>query len=281
MSELADEVHDIQLDDRVLDRLADLICDNDNDIYYRSGAALVTLLRAAGWRVHSDLDGEGRWTWLRDRLRERRRDPAALRALLLRLADRREYLDRPPAADKMVRALNELLVVEGLRVEPRRPRPRLVRREPGVLPLDQQPPLELTADLAALVGDTQFGNLLRNRLDEARTCWEAGARLATIIMLGSLLEGVLYDVARSRHTGTGAPSDNLSDLIRQATREQWVPRNILDYLKVQRDHRNLVHPRRQWLDSHIPTDASVTLAWNVVVATLNALENASPRAMCQ
>lgn len=274
MSELAEEVHNVQLDDRVLDRLADLICNDDDDIYYRSGAALVTLLRAAEWRVSSDLDGEGRWTWLRDRLRERRRDAPALRALLLRLADRREYLDRPLAAGRMVRALNELLVVEGLRIEPRTPRPRLVRREAGALPLDQQPPLELTANLTALVGHTQFGNLLRIRLDEARTCWEAGARLATIIMLGSLLEGVLYDIARSRHVDGPPPSDNLSELIKQATREQWLPRNILDYLKVQRDHRNLVHPRRQWLDGHTPTDASVTLSWNVVVATLNALGDA-------
>jgi hypothetical protein len=90
-------------------------------------------------------------------------------------------------------------------------------------------------------------------------------------MLGSVLEGVLYDVALSRHTDGPKPTDVLARLIDLAERERWIAKDVTDYAHVLRDHRNLVHPKKQWVGEYEPEDDTVRIAWNVVVAALNDL----------
>jgi hypothetical protein len=90
-------------------------------------------------------------------------------------------------------------------------------------------------------------------------------------MLGSVLEGVLYDVALNRHTGGPQPQDYLQRLIDLAESKGWIAKDVTDYAHVLRDHRNLVHPRKQLIDDYKPEDDTVRIAWNVVVAALNDL----------
>src|SRR5262249_53238924 len=112
---------------------------------------------------------------------------------------------------------------------------------------------------------------LKARLDESHICWKSGACTAAIIMLGSLLEGVLYDVALSQHDGGPRPSDRLEDLINLAKEKGWFAQDVVDYAHVLRNHRNLVHPKKQLTQGYAPEDDVVRIAWNVVVAALNDL----------
>jgi hypothetical protein len=133
-------------------------------------------------------------------------------------------------------------------------------------------PVQLSADITTIVSDTRFGRQLRHRLEEAHTCWESGACLAAVIMLGSTLEGVLYDVALARHTTGPRPSDHLEELITLAERQEWIGQDLIDYLKVLRNHRNLIHPKKQWTQQYTLEDDTVRIAWNVVVAAINDLQ---------
>jgi hypothetical protein len=90
-------------------------------------------------------------------------------------------------------------------------------------------------------------------------------------MLGSVLEGMLYDVALSRHQDGKKPTDHLETLIDLAQQQKWIAQDVVDYAHVVRDHRNLVHPKKQWTQSYAPEDDIVRIAWNVVVAALNDL----------
>jgi hypothetical protein len=91
-------------------------------------------------------------------------------------------------------------------------------------------------------------------------------------MLGSVLEGVLYDVPLTRHVaGSKAPTDHLESLINLAHTNRWITTDIVDYAHVLRDHRNLVHPKKQWTQAYSPTDRAALIAWNVVVAALTDL----------
>jgi hypothetical protein len=259
----------VRLDDTVLDRIADLICGDDASTY-RSGYELVKFFEAAGWRRVGEVDG-GRLVWVRRTLRSRRSDSNALRALLLRLADPREYLDSPDVRIVVVRELNELLALEGYQVVYEGARPRLVAHTATLSRPEMHEPIQLVADLVRIVKHKQFGDQLRRRLEEAHTCWQSSAYTAAIIMLGSVLEGVLYDVALSRHSEGQAPKDHLASLIGLAERQGWIAKDVTDYAHVLRDHRNLVHPKKQLLDRYEPEDDTVRIAWNVVVAALNDL----------
>ena len=259
----------VVLDDNVLDRLSGLICGDDSR-HYRSGAQLTKFFEAAGWRRVGEIDG-GRFAWVQRTLRSRRHDSAALRSVLLRLADPREYLDDENARVEVVRELNDLLALEGYQVVYRGARPHLVAHTATLTRPEMHEPVRLVADLADIVRDEKFGAQLTRRLDEAHTCWKSGACTAAVIMLGSVLEGVLYDVALSRHTDGPKPTDVLARLIDLAERERWIAKDVTDYAHVLRDHRNLVHPKKQWVGEYEPEDDTVRIAWNVVVAALNDL----------
>jgi hypothetical protein len=260
----------ILLDSAILDRLADVICGDDTTAYYRTGTQIARLFAAAGWPWCGEVD-RGRRTWVVEQLTDRRADPPAIERLLLRIADPREYIDDEPARSAAVEDLDRLLALEGYEIYYAAQGPQLQPRSRSFHRLNSHEPAELAGDLGRIVQDSRFGAQLTQRLEEARICWDNGAHLAAVIMLGSLLEGVLYDFARSHADGGEHQDDNLQRLIVQAGKRGWVAHDVLDYANVLRDHRNLVHPRKQFRDGHAPDTDSVRIAWNVVVAALNDL----------
>jgi hypothetical protein len=260
----------VSLDANVLEHLADIVCGDDTSPYYRQGWQLSRLFAAADWRWTGDCEG-GRRAWVIDQLKDRRADPHALERLLLRLADPREYVDDQDARAAVVADLNSLLALEGYEIYYVPDGPRIRPRSRSLQRLNDAAPVELEVDLAKIVEDGRFGAQLTRRLEEARICRVEGAYLAAVIMLGSLLEGVLYDFARLQAADGESVDDNLQRLIRLAGERGWVARDVTDYADVLRDHRNLVHPRKQDRGGHVPDEDSVRIAWNVVVAALNDL----------
>jgi hypothetical protein len=272
----ANEDGGLRLDPTVIEGLADVICGGDTTAYYRSGPRISRLFAAAGWPWSGDVEG-GRRAWVLEQLTDRRADPAALQRLVLRLADPREYIDDDEARNAAVSDLNRLLTLDGYEIFYASEGPQIRAISRSFHRLNSKTPAELSVDLGQIVQDRQFGAQLTLRMEEARICWENGAHLAAVIMLGSLLEGVLYDFARA-HAATGErPDDNLQRLITMANERGWVAADVVDYANVLRDHRNLVHPRRQHRGGHAPDTDSVRIAWNVVVATLNDLASVDQR----
>jgi len=260
----------VELDDNVLERLASLICGDDSTPYYRRGFEIEKFFEAAGWRRVGELEGARR-AWVLEKLKERRRDSEALHRVLLRLADPREYLDDDEVRVQVLQELNELLAIEGYQVIYTGSRPELVAQAPTLKRPAMKAPVQLTTSLAEIVSDAAFGAQLQARLDEAHTCWKSGAPTAAIIMLGSLLEGILYDVALEQHKDGSKPDDRLENLINLAKERGWFAQDIVDYANVLRNHRNLVHPKKQLTQGYAPEDDTVRIAWNVVVAALNDL----------
>ena len=168
-SDHADEDIKVELDDNVLERLASLICGDDSTPYYRSAYQLTRFFQAAGWRRVGEFDG-GRHRAVLEMLHRRRRDPVALRGVLLRLADSREYLDDDETRVIVVQELNELLAVEGYQVVYRAGRPDLITQTPTMNRPAMKAPVQLTANLADVVSDEAFGEQLKSRLDEAQIC---------------------------------------------------------------------------------------------------------------
>jgi hypothetical protein len=265
----------VELDDNVLDRLGDLICGDESTPHYRTAREISAFFEAAGWRRVGEVEGTRR-TWVVDLLRQRSRDSEALHRLLLRLADPREYLDDDDVRVHVVQDLNQLLAVEGYQILYAGGRPELITQTPTMKRPAMQAPVQLTASLTGIVSDVEFGRQLKSRLDEAYVCWQSGACTAAIIMLGSILEGVLYDVALTRHTEGRRPTDHLETLIDLAKDNRWIAQDVIDYAHVLRIHRNLVHPKKQQTQGYSPEEDTVRIAWNVVVAALNDLEELEP-----
>ncbi|WP_424356695.1 hypothetical protein [Methanocella sp. MCL-LM] len=114
---------------------------------------------------------------------------------------------------------------------------------------------EAMPDFSKITLDEKYNKILSERWDEAIRCANIEAYMAASVMLGSILEGVLYAMANNNQTtaqlSKGAPKDrdigkwNLNDLINVATAEGWIKRDRRAFAEVVRDYRNLIHPKEQ------------------------------------
>jgi hypothetical protein len=274
-----------QLDPNTLDQLASVICDTDGP-HHRQYWELERFFANAGWFGVPPYDESGRGRWTRELLLSRREDPASIAQVIRRLADPREYPNDPDSAVAVAEQLNRMLSFEGLQVSYLSGRPELVERDPAFRTPAATAPLSLRADLAEIVHDTALTELLRKRLDEARTCREYGAPLSSVIMLGSVLEGVLHDVALQHQAeayrcqlapknqnGTPRPISRwmLVQLVDVAHACGWIDLDAQRFCHELREYRNMVHPVRELADMHHPDEDTVAICWNVVVAALNDL----------
>lgn len=277
------------LDPNTLKQIAAMICDaEDKGLIYRQSWQLVEFFANAGWAdvpPYESGPGYGRLQWTQDRLLDKRNDPEAIGQVIRRLADPREYPQAPHRAFVAADELNKLLPHEGLHIDHVRGRPELIEVEPSFALAVKKEPVVLKTDIADVVRDPELARLLKQRLDEAQACRASGAHLSAVIMLGSVLEGVLFDVARSnmaqacrsrsvpKRDGRPTPVKDwkLTSLIEIAHECGWIELDIRKFSHELRDYRNMVHATGELEHGHHPNEGTVTICWDVVVEALNDL----------
>ncbi|MFG2006832.1 hypothetical protein ACGFNU_47570 [Spirillospora sp. NPDC048911] len=267
-----------RLDDNTLHQIAQLICGNDTD-YYRRGHDIEKFFADAGWNAPPQWDGETRFTWTLNQLRERSSDSEAIESVIRRLCDPREYLGEPhTTAAGITQALNAVLVHEGYKVERPGGRPRIVECDPTLGAPGSLAPVTLKVTMDQVVSNPGLARVLQGRLNEAQTCSDNGCSIAAIIMLGSILEGVLLEAAMTRPTQRRQPLKQLSlhQLIELAHRHGWVGVDVVKYCHTLREYRNLVHPHAQIRMGDAPDRDTLNISWPVVYATLNDLAASKP-----
>jgi hypothetical protein len=278
-----------RLDVNTLKEIATLICGTDgNGPVYRQYWEIERFFANAGWADVPQFEGGrgyGRDRWTCDLLLERRDDPESIAQVIRRLAHPREYPKEPSLAFAARDALNEMLAIEGLRIEYTSGRPELIEVEPSISPPEPKAPAELHGYIGEIVQTPGLGELLQQRLNEAETCQRSGAHLSAVIMLGSVLEGVLVDIARSNMAQacrTVPPPRNregqlpveewkLSHLIDVAHKCGWIDLDVKRFGHELREYRNMVHAAGELKDGHHPDGYTVTICWDVVVGALNDL----------
>lgn len=274
------------LDPKTLEVLAEIICGDREGLKYRKGWELPLFFRHAGLQC-PDHDGSTRKWWTLARLEEYSSQPGALDKIILRLACPKEYSDRE-TFDNVVRLLNQRLILEGYEVV-------ISGVEPLILPTAARVELPSAETIAAypkpdfflLVKDPEICSLLESRWEEAKKCFNARAYLATIVTLGSLLEGVLLAKANqlpaAANRASSAPRDlrsgkvknfdqwSLSDYIHVAHECGWVQRDVRDFSEHLRNYRNMVHPWHQRMLGLNPDEDTCKICWEVVYAAINDL----------
>ncbi|ABB15610.1 hypothetical protein [Carboxydothermus hydrogenoformans] len=273
------------LDEKTLEALAELIC-GDSTEWYRKGWELPDFFRRAGLNCPAH-DGSTRKWWTLERLKDYNLNPANIQKVIKRLADPREYPQNPELVKEVIGKLNKILCVEGLEVylegvkpqireiAPIVPTPTIVTTEEIVLP-----------DFKQLTGDENLGEILEKRWEEAIICIKNGASLAAIILMGSILEGLLYAFVHKypheANKASGAPKDKsgkvkhfndwtLSNLINVAHECGWIQRDAKDFTHILREYRNLIHPREQLSRQEHPDIDTCRICLEVIRAAINDL----------
>jgi tetratricopeptide (TPR) repeat protein len=128
------------MDGQTLDSLADMVCgDGQNYPVYRSGSELTRFFNRVGFSNFRH-DGSTRKWWALGVLKQLTENN--LKAVVLRLADPREYRGNEAQVGQAVGRLNEILMVEGLKVELDGVTPRLKEITPQFVPQPEEPKLK-------------------------------------------------------------------------------------------------------------------------------------------
>ena len=141
-------------------------------------------------------------------------------------------------------------------------------------------------DFLLVVIERDLAKILRDRWQETHKTFRAGAYLSTIIMLGSILEGMLLAKVKANpkaaNTITSSPKNSsgkvlpfkdwtLDDLIRVSHDCSWLEKDVRDFSSILRGYRNLVHPNQQLIEGVKPTVNTCRISWEVVRAAFNDL----------
>lgn len=275
------------MDGQTLDSLADMICGDSQDYpVYRTGSDLTRFFQRVGFSNFRH-DGSTRKWWTLDVLTQLSENN--LKAVVLRLADPREYRGSQEQVSQALSKLNEILMPEGLTVELDNLKPRLKRvtpqfveqaKEPELKP--QPPPAFLNLQL-----EPGLGEVLGDRWEQAQRCLNAEAYLAATIMMGSMLEGMLLSVLqkfpKEANTCKAAPLDpqtgkvrhfaewSLSAMINVAHEANWIDLDVKKFSHALREFRNLIHPYEQMIVKTFPDKDTCEISWLVVQAATNDL----------
>lgn len=274
------------MDGQTLDSLADMICGDGQDYpVYRTGSELTRFFQRVGFSNFNH-SGTRKW-WTLDVLKQL--SDNNLRAVVLRLADPREYRGNQEQLGQALFKLNELLMPEGLKVELDGLRPSLKEvtpqfvkqaKEPDLKPLP--PPTFLSLQL-----EPGLGEILADRWEQTQRCMNAEAYLAATIIMGSMLEGMLLSVLqkfpKEANTCKAAPLDprtgkvkyfaewSLSEMINVAHEANWVDLDVKKFSHSLREFRNLIHPYQQMIVKTFPDKDTCGISWLVVQAATNDL----------
>ncbi len=277
------------MDGFLLERLAEFIC-GDNGSFapeYRSGINLTRFFENAGLSQFKH-DGTTRKRWVIDCLNVC--SEQELQQVVLALASPKTYKGNFDQIQFALKCLNEILNPEGLNVELKGVKPVITQIEPRLSrPLNPNADAIILEcpDFNALGMETEFSNLLISRWDENEKCIQGHAYLASIIMMGSLLEGVLswaltkfpekayraISCPKDLKTGKSKPISEwkLSQMIDVAHEIGWLGIDVKRFSHSLREFRNLVHPAQQLKEGASPDMDTCLISWQVVRASINDL----------
>jgi len=264
-----------------------MICgDGEEYPQYRTGSELTRFFQRVGFSNFRH-DGSTRKWWTLDVLKQLTDNN--LKAVILRLADPREYRGDQQKVGRAITRLNEILTLEGLKVELVGVRPKLKEITPQFVKKTEEPELKPLPppDFLNLKLEPGLGEILANRWDEAQKCLNTGAYLAATIVMGSMLEGVLLAVLQKfpqeANKCKAAPHDpktgktkyfanwSLSDMINVAHEAEWVDLDVKKFSHALREFRNLIHPYQQMIAKTFPDKDTCEISWLVVQAAANDL----------
>lgn len=144
------------------------------------------------------------------------------------------------------------------------------------------------ANLEKLDVDPKLAVVLKARLDEALICHTSGAPLSTIIMCGSLLEGILLGIAMRNQEKfnrspccpmtEGRPKQfgdwKLSEFIDVAHNLEILSLDVKKFSHSLRDFRNYIHPNAQMSSGFTPTEHTAEICLQVLKAAIySAIES--------
>jgi len=213
--------------------------------------------------------------------------PNNLNAVVIRLANPKEYGGEEEKVTKAIHHLNKILMIEGLKIQLDGITPQLITITPQFAEKEKVLKPLPPPDFLNLKIESGVGEILGDRWKEIQKCFDAKAYLAATILMGSFLEGMFLAVMQrypmEANKASCAPKNlssgkvkhfaewNLSDMINMAHECNWIDLDVQRFSHALRSFRNLIHPYEQMAVKTCPDKDTSEIGWLVVQAAANDL----------
>lgn len=277
------------MDTATKNRIGEFICGDDRDKYpvYRSSTNLTRFFQDIG--INAVHDGTSRNPWAYSVIGSL--NGTDLQKVILRLASPKLYGGNREQIKLALTTLNEILAVEGLKVNLIGVDPQLTKEKPNYDFSEKPEERELKplppTDFNRLNLEYGISEILHQRWNEIQSCIDVNATVSAVIMMGSMLEGFLMGTMQRKpqiaNQASTAPKKDgkvkhfadwtLSDMIDVGHEVGWIQLDVKKFSHALRDFRNIIHPYQQLAVRTNPDIDTCKISWLVVQAACNDIAN--------
>lgn len=281
------------LSDKTLEELR-IIINGDNTPDYRKGYQLVDFFNSLGFH---DTYGQGfpsRWVYTDEKLRAINGTPE-LDKCITKVFAVINYIDRIDQLDSYIANFNKYLAFDKWKVIRNNDLITFKKLDKVII---ETPKKEETVteseflshrfemDINLLGLENSLSEIIKIRLKETEQCVNNDAPLSSVIMIGSILEGVLLGIASSNprlfNQAQSAPKDEdgkvrkfqdwtLNSFIDVAFEIGFIKRDVKKFSHAVRDFRNYIHPYSQMATSFNPDKNTALICFQVLKAAISQI----------
>lgn len=285
----------MQLSAKTLERLR-VIINGDNTADYRKGYELVSFFNQLGF---NDVYGQGfpsRWAYTDEKLQQIN-GTSELDKCIRNTFAVVNYIGRIAELDALIADFNQYLAFDKWSVVRDNDTITFKRLDKVIVDsgkstatdIKEDEFLKMTFDVNVdLLGlDSNVSEVIKLRLKEVEACIGGEAPLASILLIGSIMEGILLGMAtaypKQFNQAPSAPKDKDTGKVR--TFPNWTLNNYIDvasevgilkqdvkkFSHVVRDFRNYIHPYEQMSSCFFPDKQTALICFQVLKAAISQI----------
>ena len=285
----------MQLSAKTLEKLR-IIINGDNTADYRKGYELVSFFNQLGF---NDVYAQGfpsRWVYTDEKLQQINGKPELDKCIRNTFAVV-NYIGRVAELDTLIADFNQYLAFDKWVVIRDNDTITFKRLEKVIVNSGKSATAEIKEDeflkmtfdvnVDSLGLDSNVSEIIKLRLKEVETCIGGEAPFASILLIGSIMEGILLGMATTYpqqfNQTSCAPKDKDTGKVR--TFPNWTLNNYIDaasevgllkqdvkkFSHVVRDFRNYIHPYEQMSTNFFPDKHTALICFQVLKAAINQI----------
>lgn len=272
------------------------IINGDGTDDYRSGSKLVSFFNELGF---NDSYGQGfpsRWIFTDCKLQEMNGTPAIDKCIKSIFAVN-NYIGRVSYLDELIADFNQYLVFDKWKIVRENEKIIFKKLDEIIIENNKQISDVSEKEFLQLNFDTSIDNIgleyslteiLKIRILEAESNTSIGNSLSSIILIGSIMEGILLGIARIYpdrfNKCNSAPINNndkkvkklsdwtLNDFINSAYELRIINEDVRKFSHVVREFRNYIHPYQQLCSKFSPDKHTALICLQVLKALISQIE---------
>lgn len=276
-----------ELKGKTLKKLREIINDDEGKYNYRSGPNLIEFFNKLGFNDEYK-DFPSRKNFTEEKLKSINGTEKMDKCILLAF-DVIDFVENIQMLDELIESFNIYLAFDNYQI--RRDNIDIIIEEKNGFIIETSNEKEKLFldkysagyDINILNLDKEMEKLIELRIAETKTCLRNNAPLSAIFLMGSILEGILYDFscsykeiylkkAKEKNKKIKRLQDiSLNDFITISYKLDFLKKDVYDFSHDLRKFRNYIHPINQIKDGFNPDMHTANICWAVLQAVIYQL----------